>query len=155
MKEFSDNTGRTWAVTVNVAVVKRVHSLLGVHLGDVVGGNLAQRMIDDPVLMVDVIFAILKPEADERGVDDEEFARSMGGDALDNAMEAFLDEMVNEYLPPTKARLFAKAMTKYRAMMDQVASRAEKLIDSGDLERQLLEQMDQELDATKLMSGGD
>ena len=48
MKTFADNTGHTWTVTVNVAVIKRVRTLLGVNLMDVADGKLLERLVSDP-----------------------------------------------------------------------------------------------------------
>ena len=36
MKSFTDNAGRTWMVTVNVAAIKRVRALCGVDLNAIV-----------------------------------------------------------------------------------------------------------------------
>ena len=57
MKTFQDNAGRTWTVAVNVDGIRRVRSLLGVNLLDVLddGCKLLAQLHDDPVLLVDVL----------------------------------------------------------------------------------------------------
>ena len=90
MPTFTDTAGRTWTVTVNVSGIKRVRDLLAVDLLDVANGDLLSRLADDPVLLVDVLYALLKPEADARGVTDEDFGRGLAGGVLDEASSALM-----------------------------------------------------------------
>src|SRR5512147_3191300 len=92
MKTFADNAARTWAITVNVAAVKRVRELLQVNLLEIADqkAKLLERLVDDPCLLCDILFCLVKPEADAKGVSDEDFGRSLGGDCLDAATDALL-----------------------------------------------------------------
>ena len=69
MKIFADNSARTWAITVNVAAVKRVRELLQVNLLEIADqkGKLLERLVDDPCLLCDILFCLVKPEADAKG----------------------------------------------------------------------------------------
>ena len=84
MKTFSDNAGRTWTVTVNVDGIKRVRSLLNINLLDVLddGCKLLADLHDDPVLLVDVLYCLCKPEADRLQVTDEQFLDAMHASVL-------------------------------------------------------------------------
>ena len=100
MKSFTDNTGRTWTLVVNVATVKRVRALCGVDLNSVIevedgkpSAKLLERLSSDPVLLVDVLYAVCKPECDQRNVSDEDFGAAMAGDAIEQATAALLDEV--------------------------------------------------------------
>ena len=81
MKSFTDNKGRTWTLEVNVAAIKRVRGLCKVDLNSIVEvdsenrptAHLLEQLSSDPVLLVDVLYAICKPEADKLGVSDEDF----------------------------------------------------------------------------------
>ncbi|MBE3097722.1 MAG: hypothetical protein IMZ44_11435, partial [Planctomycetes bacterium] len=95
MKTFTDSQGRTWNVVVNVSAIKRVRDLLGVDLLDVANGELLSRLADDPCLLVDVLFALCKPEADAKGVSDEDFGRGMVGGVLDEASAALMKELLD------------------------------------------------------------
>ena len=87
MKTFKDNAGRSWDISVTVDAVKRVRSLLDVDLMEAAAGKLIQQLADNPVLLCDVIYCIVKPQADEREVTDEDFGKAMAGDAIDLTME--------------------------------------------------------------------
>ncbi|MCR9218211.1 MAG: hypothetical protein NXI14_13545, partial [bacterium] len=79
MRTFKDNQGREWTVEITVAAIKRVRGLAGVDLMEVLEGSngLIEKLVRDPVLLCDVIYAACKPQADERQVTDETFGASM------------------------------------------------------------------------------
>ena len=66
MKTFTDNSGRSWSVAINVECIKRVKSLLDVNLLDAVDGKLLEQFISDPVLLCDVLLRNLQTEADDQ-----------------------------------------------------------------------------------------
>jgi hypothetical protein len=136
MKTFTDNAGRTWTLVINVDAIRRVRSLAGVNLMDAVDGNLIERLVADPVLLCDVIYAVAKPEADANKVTDEEFGRSMAGDAIDHATTALLEELV-DFFPRDRRRLLTKAMEKLRKLNQMAVAAVETKLDSGSLERQM------------------
>lgn len=121
MKSFTDNTGRTWILHVTVGAIKRVRALCGVDLANIItvsdGGRpkmeLLERLASDPVLLVDVLYACCKEEADAKNVSDEEFGRGMAGDAIEFATAALLDEII-DFFPETKRRVFQKILSASR-----------------------------------------
>ena len=138
MKTFNDNAGRTWTVTINVDAIKRVKSLLSVNLLEAVEGKLLERLVSDPVLLCDVIYAVCKCEADAKGISDEDFGRSMAGDAIDLATTALLEELC-DFFPQGRRRLLRKALEKLRKLESMALTAAEDRLDSPELERQMQE----------------
>ena len=96
MKSFTDNAGRLWTLAVNVAAIKRVRAICDVDLNSIVEldaknnptAKLLERLSTDPVLLVDVLYAVCKPEADSKNISDEEFGAAMAGDTVDHATSA-------------------------------------------------------------------
>ncbi len=136
MKTFQDNNGRTWTITVNVDAIKRVRSLLEVNLLDVVDGKLLERIVSDPVLLCDVIYCLVKPEADAKQVRDEDLGRAMAGDAIDHATTALLEELV-DFFPGPKRRVLAKALAKLQALEARALQVAETRLDDPELEARI------------------
>lgn len=136
MKTFNDNAGRTWTVTVNVDAIKRVKSLLSVNLMEAVEGKLLERLVSDPVLLCDVIYAVCKPEADAKAVSDEDFGRSMAGDAIELATTALLEELC-DFFPQQRRKLLHKALEKLRKLESMALTAAADRLDSPELERQM------------------
>ena len=91
MHTFNDTLGRTWTVTINVDAIRRVRSLLDINLLDAIEGKLLERLVMDPVLLCDILFALVQPEAQAKNVSDEEFGKALGGDWLYPATTALLE----------------------------------------------------------------
>ena len=136
MHTFSDNAGRVWTANLNVATLKRVRALAGVDLASAIlvekdgkpSAKLLERLSSDPVLLVDVLYAVCKPECDQRNVSDEDFGAAMAGDAVEQATDALLDEIVDFFPNPKRAilqRLVAaarRAETAAKAALDKALS---------------------------------
>ena len=136
MKTFNDLTGRVWTISVNVDALKRVRSLLSVNLMEVIEGKLLEQLISDPVLLCDIIYVLCKPEADAQEVSDEEFGRSMAGDAIELATTALLEELA-EFFPLEKRRLLQKALTKLKTLETKALEMANLRLDSPELEAEM------------------
>jgi len=127
MKPFTDSQGRMWNVTVNVGAIKRVRDLLGVDLLDVANGDLLSRLADDPCLLVDVLFVLCKPEADAKGVGDEDFGRGMVGGVLDEASAALIKELLDFFPSAQRALALGRMARKIVEQEAAVAEAAEML----------------------------
>ena len=135
MRTFADNAGRTWTVAINVDAVKRVRHLAGVNLLEIVEGTLIEKLIRDPVLLCDVVYAACKPEADARGITDEEFGRSMAGDAIEQATAALLEDLVG-FFPSRKDREnLTRVLATTRRVMDRARDLIARRLDSGAIEQ--------------------
>ena len=131
MKTFTDAASRAWEVTVNVGAVRRVRDLLGVDLMDVAGGDLLERLADDPVLLVDVLYVLVKPQADAKGVSDEDFGRGMVGGVLDEAASALMKELLDFFPSAQRARALGKMARKLEAQQAAVTEAAAALATMG------------------------
>ena len=135
MKTFADNAGRTWTISLTIDAAKRVKSLLGVNLLELDAGEppLLTRLGTDVILLCDVIFALVKPQADAAGVADEQFGAALGGDAILAAQTALYEELVGFFRGLGRTDL-AKAVDAQRRMIDLAVRRIETRIDRLDLE---------------------
>lgn len=124
MKPFADSEKREWAVVVNVGAVRRVRDALGVDLLDVARGGLLERLADDPVLLVNVLYVLCRSEADARGVSDEDFGRAMVGGVLDDAASALFKELLDFFPSAQRARALGKLA---RLLKDQEAAAVEAM----------------------------
>jgi hypothetical protein len=140
VKTFKDNADRTWTVTVNVDAIKRVRSLLNIDLMEAVEGKLIERLIGDPVLLCDVIYCVCKENADAKGITDEEFGRSMAGDAIELATTALLEELV-DFFPQGKRQLLRKALAKLETLQETMLAVVSERLDSPELDAQLLAEL--------------
>jgi len=137
MRSFKDNAGRQWSVEINVATLKRVRGLTGTDLMQVIEGTLIEKLIRDPVLLCDVVYAICKPEADTRTppVSDEEFGRAMAGDAIEAATTAVLEELVGFCPSPRDRANLGRVLQAMKKVMERARDLVEKKLDGGELDR--------------------
>ena len=114
MRQFTDTKGRVWEVELNVRQMKHVRDILGIDLVNVVAANrdggiatdTLDRVANDPILLVDILWVLCEGQAKSAGVTDEDFGSSLAGDSISDATRAFLDELVDFF--PGARRLYLK-----------------------------------------------
>lgn len=136
MHTFTDTSGRVWSLVLNVDVIRRVRSLTSINLLDAVDGQLIERLITDPILLCDILFAVVQPEAQQKSVSDVDFGRALGGDVLDAATTALLEELV-DFFPSAKRELLRKALRKLRQLEEIALQTAHQKLDSPELEARM------------------
>ena len=136
MKQFKDNEGRTWDVSVNVATIKRVRDLADVDLMGITDGTIIEQLIRDPVLLCNAVYAACKPQADEQGVSDEDFGRAMAGDAIEHATNALLEDLVAFSPSPRDRKNLGQVLAATNRLMDRARDLVEQKLTSGELERE-------------------
>ena len=149
MKSFTDNAGRVWMLAVNVGAIKRVRALCGVDLNSIIEldeknkptAKLLERLSTDPVLLVDVLYAVCKPECDSKNVSDEEFGAAMAGDAIDLATSALLDEII-DFFPEAKRLAFKKILSATRRFEEIARKRMNDLLADSKFEDRLVSELE-------------
>ena len=141
MATFKDTAGNEWTPAVTVASVKRVRQLLDLDLLDLQEGGVLQRLAQDHVLLVDVLYVVCKDQADHHGITDEAFGGAMRGDVLAEATDAFLEELA-VFFPRQKREILLKMLTKFRAMEGQALARVSQVLDSPKLEEDFQKALD-------------
>lgn len=111
MRIFTDNSKRDWSLQIDVGAIKRVRGALGVNLLEAIGGDVIERLSTDLLLLTDVVFVVCKPQADERGVSDEQFAAAIFGDAIEKAADCLFSELV-DFFPQGQRETLAKIIAK-------------------------------------------
>ncbi len=107
MKIFKDNKNRKWEIEVNIFTVKLVKDLLGVNIVDLKDDETMSKIKNDMIFIIDVIFVLCKEQADKLGISDEEFAKGLMGDPLENAVSAFIEAWTDFFPEATRKRMKA------------------------------------------------
>ena len=148
MKSFTDNLGRTWTLVVNVVAIKRVRALCDVDLNAIIevedgkpSARLLEKLSSDPVLLVDVLYAVCKPECDQKNISDEYFGAAMAGDAIEHATSALLDEVI-DFFPEAKRLALKKILSATRRFAQIAKTRMETLLANGAFEDELLSELE-------------
>jgi hypothetical protein len=154
MKTFADNAGRTWAIAVNVATIKHVKDLLQVNLLEIADqkGRLLEQIVDDPVLLCDILFCLVKPEADAKGVTDEDFGRSLAGDVLGSATDALLSEIA-DFFPKGRREILKRILAKLTALQEKATGLALMKLDDPQFDQQMEAELKAALDRSLEKTG--
>jgi hypothetical protein len=115
MPQFQDTTGAAWKIDLTVDDILRVKeetdgevNLLSPHSGE---PPISARLTEDVELFCDVLYALLKPQLDAQQLDARAFAARLGGTALANANDAFLEAWIDFFLQrrkPAQAEMIRK-----------------------------------------------
>ena len=144
MRTFKDNKGRTWEIALNVWQMKRLRDTLGIDLVNVIGTSadgsvkvdLIDRIANDPVLLVDILWVLCEGQAKAAGVTDDDFGSSLAGDSISDATRAFLDELV-DFFPGARRLYLRKAVDLARKYERESAEVLKKVLESPEFEERL------------------
>ena len=144
MKTFADNTGRVWEVELNIRQMKRVRDILGIDLVNVISAgkdgsvstDTLERVANDPILLVDILWVLCENQAKPSGVTDEDFGSSLAGESIEDATRAFLDELV-DFLPGARRLYLRKAVDLARKYAKESEEILGTVLESPEFEERL------------------
>lgn len=146
MKSFVDNQGRTWILNINVGTIKRVKALCGgLNLLNIIAFDEDKKNVDtdvlaklseDPILLVDVLYAVCKPDADAKNISDEDFGAALSGDSIEYASRQLLDAIV-DFFPEAKRRACQKILAAANRFADQKKQILLQIIENPKLDEQI------------------
>lgn len=156
MRTFTDKAGRTWALDVNVAAVKRVRQMIDLDLLDMESAeNAFYRLPLDPVRLCEVLYCICKPQADAQGVSSEDFSNAMAGPVIGLAGEQLMEEIA-DFFPHEKTRAAAHTLVKKTyQLMAAAADKINLLLEGADMAEMLDSQLDRDTLRAALDPRGD
>jgi hypothetical protein len=140
--KFADRFNREWLVELDVAGFERVQKETGVDLQAVVdelgalGGRTEQigALTRDPVRLVRVLWVLCERQAANKApaVAPEEFGRGFGGDAVEDASGALLDELVS-FTPRRVRELLRAGLAQVKQERDAATAKLLAAIEAGAL----------------------
>lgn len=128
MRIFKDSAGREWRICANVATFRRVRELTGLNLHEALHHDTAARL-EDPLVLGDVLFALVRPQAVEYGINAEQFGELLAGDTIADATVALLTELPDFFRSPQREALRALLAAIERRTALQRTRTLERLTD--------------------------
>lgn len=123
INQFQDAQNRNWVVRVTVNTMRSVRDNLGIDLADTLdpSKDVVDRLTDDPILMMDVVYLCCKPQMDGMNVTVEDFSDSLTGEAIEQASQALIDAII-DFFPRSKTQIIRESL----AMRDRMVKRLRK-----------------------------
>lgn len=140
MRSFKDNKGREWTLEATFGSYGRVKSQTGVKLYDIATENRESLVqLADAFTLGSVLWSMVEPQAEARGVTPDGFAEAIDGTVLAEAYSALIDEMIF-FCHPRQRKLLETALAKIR----QAEARADRLVDEKlpEIEREIDQVLD-------------
>ena len=136
MHAWTDTENRRWLLAINVFQLRRVKALTGVELPALLedGGKPLGALLQNIEQLANVLWVLSEEEAKAAGIDEEHFARALAGDALNQAGDAFVEELL-DFFPVARARAaLKKTLAKGREVGERVLELAEAKLEDLDIE---------------------
>lgn len=114
MTTVKDTQGRPWQISMSAATISRIRETVTRNGKPFTIGHLETFTDDvitlqsDFITLARTIFAIVKPQAEVRGVDENDFLEAVHGDTFDELLKALIDETI-AFLPPAVRPVAAHA----------------------------------------------
>ena len=131
---WTDAENRTWSTAISVNAIRRVKELVGVNLLEVFDGEMLARLADDPVLLVNTLYAVCKPQADERDVSDEAFGELLVGDTIELAAAALV-RGIADFFPKDRRAVLDRLWAATRRTRTEAIQMATDKLDSPLVEQ--------------------
>jgi len=138
MKNFKDIENREWSISLTISSIKRVKSLIDVDLLALDQGTppLLTRLALDIELFCNVLYLLIKPQADKRELSDEQFGEALDGDTILKAHECFYQELEDFFQGLGRSDL-VKAIQAQKKVINLAVKKVEETINQIDLEKVL------------------
>jgi hypothetical protein len=140
-REFRDDQGRPWLVSINVEAAKRVKA--SVKVAGEGGKEVPFDMLDTAtinqtitvlrsqfIVVGEVLCALLEKQLTDRGITHDQFLEGLRGDALDEARKVVEEEWIDFFPKPLRVMvgLMARKMSEVQqTMMDHAKGQLENV----------------------------
>lgn len=127
MATFRDNQNREWVLEIDVPLARRIRQemavdILNLDLQDEQSG--LNRVSRDPILFVEALYLLCQAQCEKRRIDPDDFGRSLKGDALGEALDAFT-EALSDFSPPRQRKFLQTANATANRLLETLTGMAE------------------------------
>lgn len=132
MSSFKDSAGRVWQIDLTVDVLRKIKKTLGVDL--LRDAKILTQIDTDVLAVIDMIFVAVMEQAEKLNVTDEDFGRSLGGESVERAVEAFAEALIDSFPAARKAAMRA-TWKRLRELQARESERMVSLVQSPKMDQ--------------------
>lgn len=108
---FTDQRGRVWQLELNYSLAKRLRDVTGLDFVNYQDGKALLAIHDSDEKLVQVLWLLCEPQAQAVSVSEEVFGAGLGGEALEQGIEALEQALLN-FSRPAKRQAIAAIRDK-------------------------------------------
>ncbi len=144
MEQFKDATGQDWSITINYSVRNVVKAKAGVDFFDIeqIQTLVILGDLKDCEKLAEVLFVLCGEQAEKLGLNPDQFAARFNGDVFEAACAALSREIAN-FFPKARRELLTKVVKKAASLQNLGMERANQMVDSDQMEKQMLAKLAQ------------
>lgn len=135
MKSFTDTKGQVWELTINFGQIKRVRGLLEVNLHGLFDDQAKPlaKLLDDPFTLMNVLYVLLKDQAEKLNISDEQFPYLFDGETFHAAADCLVEELIDFFHDRQGRQALRKLIEKSKELSHLTLQNIESEIDNIDL----------------------
>jgi hypothetical protein len=144
MASFKDAIGREWEIKFDAPKLNRIRTECEVDLTAMDGKDF-ERVADDPFLLVNTLWFVLKPQAVLAGVTEEQFAEGLVGEFIDRAVECLL-KAITDFFNPSKSALLQAIAEENSALRELATAQAMAKVKDPKIRARVMEAIETRMD---------
>jgi len=143
MHQFTDLNNQTWSLVINTLALERVDVATGIYLTELLDEQLQglSDLLRRPSRLARILLVLVEDQLAAKQITPEQFLAGLAGDALAQATDAFIEELV-DFFPDARGRAGLRTLlAKFRQVRDLALDEAEtklKNLDPTSVVRQSL-----------------
>ena len=146
------DNGSEWILNINVASVMYVRSRVLRRNGEPLDllriteisnpgtsdakMDLLSEITGDALLLVEIFYALLKSQLDDKNISEEQFYLSLTGDDIERATDLLMKELI-DFFPEAKKRVLRKIWDTTRTIQERAGKLLNGLIDTPAMEAKI------------------
>ena len=135
---FTDTDGTNWHIAVTFADLRAIRDQFGVNFLDLNAWHVWAELPLAPEKLVGILYFLLAEQIERAGLSPEQFGERLGGDTLDDALEA-LQLAVADFFPKRLREPMKAALKKHAEAQAMAMQTATLQIQSADVDKILAE----------------
>lgn len=156
MHSFHDSAGRVWPVELTVGSAKRIFAECGVDLiSSAVGDDVESvvtssldALVRQPYLLADVLWSFCSVQARRDHVSREDFLEKLDADAIQNAADAVIGEVIL-FSRPAKRKIMTALFRNAKAFAGELDRTVSAVLDTPEMRRSIRTLLAKSVSATR------
>lgn len=136
MHTFKDKTGHDWTLEIDYDMAVKLNDATGFDIQTAFDKESIASTFSDIFKVGGILWTTLSAQAGDLGITQEQFAKRINGDALEDATIALMEEII-DFFPRARRSALRASVTKTREIENLVAERAVKMLESGSLNAEI------------------
>lgn len=135
-QSFTDRTGIEWKLEVNYSSAVRLKNEADYDVQQIFSKNDAGSLFSDLFKLGSVLWVLVAEQADKLGINQEQFAQRLDGDALEDASIAFMKAVI-DFFPRARRSALDAGLRKLIEVDAMVSQKMIEKINSRELSQEI------------------